>query len=176
MSIIIDTKITKFVEGTIWENNIISIKLTDIDETFFFDNEVDAQDFVNKQVTERSGDKSLRKGYFDYKDETGELHRYWINKTYYREIVDFREEVIGKIYVLLLNDKERKETKLYNKFMHTIFKLPQDKYDALHFMENYKYEKDWLKMVVRYSEDNMTYLVNLLEENGFEVKVTNICG
>ena len=68
MSILIDKRIKKYVEGfLIGENEeVISIHLKDIDETFHFDNEVAAQDFLNKQAIERLGNQELRKCYFDY--------------------------------------------------------------------------------------------------------------
>ena len=77
MAILIDKRIQRFVEGYLFgENNeIISIHLKDVDETFWFENEVAAQEFLNKQMTERFGDKELRKGYFDYIDEYGDAHR-----------------------------------------------------------------------------------------------------
>ena len=96
MAIIIDARIKRFVEGClIGENNeAISILLKDIDETFWFENEVSAQDFLNRQVTERVADKELRKGYFDYIDEYGEIHRYFINEITRGKIISFTEEVI----------------------------------------------------------------------------------
>ena len=47
MTIQIDKRIQKYVEGFLHGVNdeIISIHLKDIDETFWFDNEVAAQDF-----------------------------------------------------------------------------------------------------------------------------------
>lgn len=96
MTIIIDARIKRFVEGCLLgENNeTISILLKDIDETFWFENEVSAQEFLNKQVTERVADKELRKGYFDYKDEYGETHRYFINEVTRGKIVSFTEEIV----------------------------------------------------------------------------------
>lgn len=96
MAIVIDARIKSFVEGClIGENNeAISILLKDIDETFWFEDEVAAQDFLNRQVTERVADKELRKGYFDYIDEYGETHRYFINEITRGKIISFTEEVI----------------------------------------------------------------------------------
>ena len=96
MSILIDKRIQKFVEGCLLgENNeAISIRLKDIDETFWFENEAEAQEFLNKQVTERVGDKELRKGYFDYMNECGEIHRYSINEVVRGKIVSFTEEIV----------------------------------------------------------------------------------
>ena len=50
MAILIDTRIQRFVEGyLLGENNeVISIYLKDINETFHFDNELSAQNFINK--------------------------------------------------------------------------------------------------------------------------------
>lgn len=97
MAILIDKRIQRFVEGCLLgENNetIISIHLKDVDETFWFENEVAAQDFLNKQVIERVGDKELRKSYFDYTNECGETHRYSINEVVRGKIVSFTEETV----------------------------------------------------------------------------------
>lgn len=66
MAILIDKRIQKYVEGFLYGENdeVISIHLKDIDETFWFDNEVAAQEFLNKQNVERVGDPELRKGSF----------------------------------------------------------------------------------------------------------------
>ena len=96
MAILIDKRIQRFIEGCLLgENNeTISIHLKDVDETFWFENEVDAQEFLNKQVTERVGDKELRKGYFDYIDEYADVHRYSINEVVRGKIVSFTEETV----------------------------------------------------------------------------------
>ena len=75
-------------------NETISIHLKDVDETFWFENEVAAQEFLNKQATERVGDKELRKGYFDYIDEDGDAHRYFINEVTRGKIISFTEETV----------------------------------------------------------------------------------
>ena len=81
MSILIDKRIQKFVEGCQYENGkVISIHLKDIDETFWFDSEVAAQSFLNKQAIERVGDPELRTESFDYTDEEGVLHRYLLGR------------------------------------------------------------------------------------------------
>lgn len=77
MSILINSKLKNIISGT-ETNGIILIHLNDINESFQFDSEKEAQDFLNEQSTERFGDKELRKGYFDYEDEVGEIHRYSI--------------------------------------------------------------------------------------------------
>ena len=96
MAILIDTRIQRFIEGCLLgkNNEIISIHLKDIDKTFLFENKVTAQEFLNKQLTERVGDKELRKGYFDYIDEYGETHRYSINEVVRGKIVSFTEETV----------------------------------------------------------------------------------
>ena len=96
MVILIDTRIKKFVEGCLLGENdeTISIRLKDIDETFWFENEVAAQEFLTKQVTERVADKELRKGYFDYIDEYGDTHRYFINDVTRGKILSFTEEIV----------------------------------------------------------------------------------
>ena len=94
--IMIDTRIQRFVDGCLIGENedIISIHLKDIDETFHFDNEVVAQNFLNKQVIERVGDKELRTKYFDYTDEEGTTHRYLISKVFRGKIVSYLEEIL----------------------------------------------------------------------------------
>lgn len=95
MTILINTRIQRFVKGYLLEN-IISIHLTDIDETFHFDNEVTAQEFLNRQAIERVGDKALRNGYFDYTDEYKTIHRYLINGLSRGEITSYSEQIIDK--------------------------------------------------------------------------------
>ena len=96
MAILIDTRIKRFVKGCLLGENdeTISIHLNDVDETFWFENEIAAQEFLNKQVTERVIDKKLRNGYFDYIDECGETHRYSINEVVRGKIVSFTEEIV----------------------------------------------------------------------------------
>ena len=98
MTVLIDKRIKKFVDGFLHGENeeIISIHLKDIDETFLFDNEVVLQNFLNKQAIERVGNKELRTGSFDYEDEYGTIHRYFIEELKRRgEIVSYTEEVIN---------------------------------------------------------------------------------
>lgn len=96
MAILIDTRIKRFVEGHLDADNenIMCIRLKDIDESFWFSDKVLAQEFLNIQAIERVYDKELRKGYFDYTDECGTIHRYYINKVERRKITSFKEEVI----------------------------------------------------------------------------------
>lgn len=96
MNILIDKRIQRFVVGELWGENdeTICITLTDIDEAFWFSDEVSAQKFLRTQATERVYDKELRKGYFDYVDECGVTHRYHINKLVRGKIIEFTEEVI----------------------------------------------------------------------------------
>ena len=96
MTLIIDTRIKRFVKGYFLEENdeTIGIYLKDIDETFWFENEILAQDFLNEQVTVRVADNELRKDYFDYVDEHEEVHRYFINKVVRGKIISFTEEIV----------------------------------------------------------------------------------
>lgn len=96
MAILIDKRIQRFVEGyLLGENNeTISIHLKDVDGSFWFENEVAAQEFLNKQATERVADKELKKGYFDYIDEYGDMHRYFINDVARGKILSFTEEIV----------------------------------------------------------------------------------
>lgn len=96
MVIVIDTRIKRFIEGYVVGENedIIAIKLNDIGETFWFDDKTKVQEFLNEQVTERIYDKELRKGYFDYVDEYGTNHRYYINKLVKGKITTYNEEIV----------------------------------------------------------------------------------
>lgn len=98
MAILIDKRIQKFVEGFVHGENdeVISIHLKDIDETFWFDGEVDTQEFLNKQAIERIGDSELRKGSFCYKNPEGEIHRYLITVNKKGQIVSYLEEVMDE--------------------------------------------------------------------------------
>lgn len=96
MVILIDKRIQKYVKGFLYGDNdeVISIHLNDIDETFWFDSEVEAQEFMNKQAIERVGYPDLRKNSFDYVDEEGLLHRYSIMVNRKGMITSYKEEVI----------------------------------------------------------------------------------
>lgn len=97
MAILIDKRIQKYVEGFLYGENdeIISIHLNDIDETFWFDSEVETQEFLNKQAIERVGDPELRKGSFCYKNPEGEIHRYLITVKK-GQIVSYLEEAMDE--------------------------------------------------------------------------------
>ena len=97
MAILIDKRIQRFIKGELWgeNNDVMCIRLKDIDESFWFSDEVLAQEFLNIQAIERVYDKELRKGYFDYTDECGTIHRYYINKVERGKITSFKEEVIS---------------------------------------------------------------------------------
>ena len=122
MSILIDKRIQKFVEGCQYENGkVISIHLKDIDETFWFDSEVAAQSFLNKQAIERVGDPELRTESFDYTDEEGVLHRYLLGGVNKKgEITSYLEEVVNELteaqlyeeYGYLMDQEHGKDTEL----------------------------------------------------------------
>ena len=95
MRILIDKRIQKFVEGYEYDK-VISIHLKDIDETFWFDKELAAQEFLNKQAIERVGDPELRKNSFCYKNPEGEIHRYLITVNKKGQIVSYLEEVMDE--------------------------------------------------------------------------------
>lgn len=98
-NIIIDKKLEKFVKGCLLgeHEDILSIHLNDIGESFYFDEQVAAQDFLNKQSIERFGDKELRAGYFDYTDEYGTMHRYIIKSLARGKIIAYSEKVAIKL-------------------------------------------------------------------------------
>lgn len=123
MAILIDKRIQNYVEGCLYEENgkTISVHLKDIDETFWFDNEIAAQNFLNKQAIERIGDPELRTNSFDYTDEEGLLHRYLlvgVNKkgkiiSYLEEIVnEFTEAQLYEEYGYLMAQEHEKDTEL----------------------------------------------------------------
>lgn len=94
--IVMDSRLKKFAEETnIWKDDVCSIFLKDIDETFWFNTPSELQEFVHVQARERFYDKSMRKGYFDYMNEHGETHRYHIEELMRGEIKKFREEVVA---------------------------------------------------------------------------------
>ena len=100
MSILIDKRIQKFVEGCQYENGkVISIHLKDIDETFWFDSEVAAQSFLNKQAIERVGDLELRTESFDYTDEEGVVN-------------ELTEAQLYEEYGYLMDQEHGKDTEL----------------------------------------------------------------
>ena len=108
MAILIDKRIQKYVEGFLHGENdeVISIYLKDIDETFWFNSEVAAQDFLNKQATERVGDPELRTDSFDYTDEEGVIHRYLLGGVNRKgEIISYLEEVTNELTEALLYEK-----------------------------------------------------------------------
>lgn len=96
MAILIDKRIQKYVEGFLHGENdeVISIHLKDIDETFWFDEEVVVQKFLNKQAVERVGDSELRTGSFYYADTEKVLHKYSIIVNKKGMITSYTEEVI----------------------------------------------------------------------------------
>ena len=122
MAILIDKRIQKFVESFQYEDGkVISIHLKDIDETFWFDSEVVAQDFLNKQAIERIGDPELRTDSFDYTDEEGALHRYLLGGVNKKgKIVSYLEEVVNELtktqlyeeYGYLMAQEHGKDTEL----------------------------------------------------------------
>ncbi|MDE5830855.1 MAG: hypothetical protein K2H53_04245 [Clostridia bacterium] len=122
MAILIDKRIQKFVEGCQYKDGkVISIHLKDIDETFWFDSEVAAQDFLNKQAIERVGDPELRTDSFDYTDEEGVLRRYLLGGVNRKgEILSYLEEVVNELteaqlyeeYNYLMDQEHGKDTEL----------------------------------------------------------------
>lgn len=95
-NIIIDKKLERFIKVCLLgeHEDILSIHISDIGESFYFDKQVTAQDFLNKQSIERFGDKELRVGYFDYMDEYGTIHRYIIKSLVRGKIIAYSEEVL----------------------------------------------------------------------------------
>lgn len=98
MTILIDKRIQKYVEGFLYGENeeVISIHLKDIDETFWFDSEVDVQNFLNKQAIERVGSPELRTDSFYYIDTEEVLHKYLITVNKKGMITSYMEENVDE--------------------------------------------------------------------------------
>lgn len=73
------SKIEELIDCSENENNeCYSVRLKDIKDTFWFDDQGKLQEFLNNQTLERFYDKELRKGYFDYVNEYKETSRYYV--------------------------------------------------------------------------------------------------
>ena len=107
-NIVIDKRIEHFAKGCLLGVNedVLSIHLNDVGESFYFDDSVLAQIFLNKQSTERFGATELKTGYFDYADEYGTTHRYIIKGLSRGQIISYSEEIIYKL----------SETEIFNRF------------------------------------------------------------
>ncbi len=92
---IIDKRMKKYISSFIrWNEGVSSIHIQDIDETFWFDNNIALQDFLNKQIIERFSHKELRKGYFNYVNENGETLQYNILEIKSGKILNFETLII----------------------------------------------------------------------------------
>lgn len=79
-SLRIDSRLKKNIENIQeWENGVYSLKMKDIQDTFWFNNIIDMSEFLNEQARERYYDKSLRKGQFTYLNEYDEKIVYTID-------------------------------------------------------------------------------------------------
>ncbi len=123
MTILIDKRIQKYVEGFLHGENdeVISIHLKDIDETFWFDSDVETQGFLNKQAIERVGDPELRKGSFCYKNPEGEIRRYLITVNKKGMITSYTEAII--------DDGEKKKLNLEDIFINYDMKDIAEEFD-----------------------------------------------
>ena len=123
MTLLIDKRIQKYVEGFLHGENdeVISIHLKDIDETFWFDSDVETQGFLNKQAIERVGDPELRKGSFCYKNPEGEIRRYLITVNKKGMITSYTEAII--------DDGEKKKLNLEDIFINYDMKDIAEEFD-----------------------------------------------
>lgn len=123
MAILIDKRIEKYVEGFLHGENdeVISIHLKDIDETFWFDSDVEAQGFLNKQTIERVDDPELRIGSFYYTDTEKVLHKYSITVNKKGMITSYTENVI--------DDEEKKNLHLEDIFKDNDMKDIAEEFD-----------------------------------------------
>ena len=123
MAILIDKRIQKYVEGFLHGENdeVISIHVKDIDETFWFDSDVEAQGFLNKQTIERVGDSKIIIGSFYYTDTEKVLHKYSITVNKKGMITSYTEEVI--------DDEEKKNLHLEDIFKDNDMKDIAEEFD-----------------------------------------------
>jgi hypothetical protein len=90
LKIMIDSRLKKNVESlNSYKNGICSVRFKE----FWFNTVNDIQEFMHNQASERYFDKFLRKGYFDYTNEYGEILRYEISKVYKGQI-EVKEEYV----------------------------------------------------------------------------------
>ena len=72
-----------------------------------------------------------------------------------------------KKYTLFLKCDEEK---MYNKYEHIIMDHMKDKLADLHFGEIPYYEDGWLKVFQDSTDEVKAVLIEILKENGFEVR------
>lgn len=90
MGVVVDRRLVRFIRSLMeWENDVYSVTLSDLDETFWFNSFADLQEFLNKQAVERFYEDELKKGYFEYVNDNGEKLKYSITKLNRGRIVDF---------------------------------------------------------------------------------------
>lgn len=95
--IMVDKRMMRFIQSLCeWQEDVWSVTITDLDETFWFTGKEKVQEFLNNQVTERFGDRALRKGYFDYVNDHQETERYIIEVVLRGKIVAFRTEILNE--------------------------------------------------------------------------------
>ena len=70
--------------------------MKDIDETFWFDSEVEVQNFLNKQAIERVGAPELRTDSFYYIDTEEVLHKYLITVNKKGMITSYMEDIVDE--------------------------------------------------------------------------------
>lgn len=123
MAILIDKRIQKYVEGFLHGENdeVISIHVKDIDETFWFDSDVEAQGFLNKQTIERVGDSKIIIGSFYYTDTEKVLHKYSITVNKKGMITSYTENVI--------DDEDKKNLHLEDIFKDNDMKDIAEEFD-----------------------------------------------
>lgn len=96
IGVIVDRRLVRLINLTEWNGGICSVTLSDLDETFWFNDSASLQEFLNEQTSERFYDTSLRKGYFHYINENGDKVQYDINEIKRGRIVDFTTKIVCK--------------------------------------------------------------------------------
>lgn len=95
--LLIDSRLKSKIEDLMeWQEDVCSVKFNDLDDTFWFNNKIELNEFIKNQESERFYDKSLRKGYFDYVNDANEVLRYYVeSKRGTLKVI--REENLGQV-------------------------------------------------------------------------------
>ena len=95
--VLVDSKLKRKIESISGKEDVYyMVKFKDLDDTFWFSDYVEFQEFLNQQSRERYYDKEVRKGYFDYINDANETLRYYV-KSNRGALELIREENLGII-------------------------------------------------------------------------------
>lgn len=94
-NIMIDRRMKSKIDSIYeYDNGACSIKFNDLNDTFWFNNRSDLQEFINQIAKERYYDKEVRNGYFDYINEHNEKFRYYVTSNR-GKLTLLKEECVG---------------------------------------------------------------------------------